>query len=162
VVADYCPLTSADAASAFALLKSQYGSPIGVTSGADVNTKANTDGTTVSFVAQQAFGNVPIYPCNESIYNKTIQYNNMLYLIKSGAGDRRLTVARDYVEHDTDSKRGFKQMLDEYAMPSIDERRSGDLLPKGSNQPLCHVADSALMGFSELAPPQWAFGRGPA
>jgi hypothetical protein len=161
-VADFCPQRDASAARAFAVLKEHFGTPSGVTAGADVNTRATTDGTTVSYFAQQTWGNVPIYPCNESIYSKMVQYDNLSYLMCSAIGQRRFTIARDFVELDPDSHRGVKQMVEEDEWPDESKRRMSDFLPKHKENIVQHTRDALLMGFAQLSPPSWAKTVGPA
>jgi hypothetical protein len=161
-VADLCPQNDASAARAFAMIKEHFGTPVGVTAGADINTRATTDGTTVSYFAQQCFGNVPIYPCNESLYSKQVQYDRLSYLMCAAGGERRFTVARDYVELDPDSKRGVRQMLEVDEWPEEMKRRASDFLPKNRECRVQHTRDALLMGMSVLSPPTWAFGSNPA
>ncbi len=162
-VADLCPQNDASAARAFAIIKEHFGTPIGVTAGADVNTRAITDGTTVSYFAQQCFGSIPIYPCNESMYSKQVQYDNLSYLMCSYAGnERRFTVARKFAELDPDSKRGVKQMLEVDEWPDETKRRASDFLPKNRECKVQHTRDALLMGMSQLSPPSWSYGKVPA
>ncbi len=160
--ADLCPQNDASAARAFSIIKENFGTPVGITAGADVNTRATTDGTTVSYFAQQCFGNVPIYPCNESVYSKQVQYDRLSYLVCSASGERRFTVARDFVELDPDSKRGVRQMLEVDEWPDESKRRASDFLPKNRECKVQHTRDALLMGFSQLSPPSWSYGNGPA
>jgi hypothetical protein len=162
-VADFCPVSDASAGRAFSLLKEHYGTPIGVTAGADVETRAITDGSTVSYFVQQAFGNVPIYPCNESVFNKQIQGDVFSGLIKRGKdGARRFTVARNFNQLDPDSRRGVLQVLEEDEYPEQGKGQFDQPFPKGNQFPLCHARDALLMGFSQLSPPSWSYGNGPA
>ncbi len=162
-VADFCPNNDASAARAFSLLKENYGTPIGVTAGADIGTKAITDGRTVSYFVQQCWGSVPIYPCNESIYNKQLQGDVLEGLLKRGKDNaRRFTVARDFEQLQKDSTRGVLQVLEEDEYPEAGKGNQSDVYPKGPNFPLCHTRDALLMGMSQLSPPSWSYGNGPA
>jgi hypothetical protein len=160
-VADLCPINDASASRAFSILKQAYGTPVGVTAGADVNTKSSTDGTTVSYFAQQIWGNIPIYPCNESIYAKQVQMDVFNDLLERGDGTRRFTVARDFHSFEEDSKRGVREMLEEDEWPDETKRRMSDFLPKGRENRVQHTRDAILMGFSQLAPPRWQYKPNP-
>jgi hypothetical protein len=158
-VADFCPDNDASANRAFQLLNDHFGTPAGVVAGADINTRASTDGTTVSYFAKQTWSNVRIYPCNESIYNKAIQYDRLSYLMCSASGDRRFTIARDFLEL-ADTKRGVKQMINEDEWPDESKRRISDFLPKQKEVRVQHVRDALLMGSVEImSRPQWGFTK---
>ena len=161
-VADFCPRDDASAARAFALLKKNFGTPVGVTAGADINTRATTDGTTVSYFAQQAFGNVPIYPCNESVYSKQVQFDNMDFLVCSAGGERRLTVAKNFVSLDPYSHRGVREMFETDEYEEMSKRNLREILPKSKTNIVQHTRDAMLMGFSQISPASWGFGRIPA
>jgi hypothetical protein len=163
-VADLCPHSDASASRAFQKIKAEFGIPRGVSAGADVNTRAQTDGRTVAYFVDSVFGStVRIFPCNEGIYNKQHQYDVLSYLICSATGQRRFTIARDFVSLDTDSHRGVVEMIHEDEMPPIEQRREGDVLPKGKDNIVQHTRDALLMGAASImSPPEWAFGRSPA
>ena len=157
-VADLCPDSDASASRAFQKIKEEFGIPAGISAGADVNTRAQTDGRTVAYFANQIFGsNTRIYPCNESIYNKLVQFDQLTYLICSSIGDqRRFTVARDFVSMDSDSHRGVVEMIDEDQYPPIDQRRVQDFLPKDKTNVVQHTRDALLMGAAMIMhPPTW-------
>ena len=161
-VADLCPRDDASAARSFALLKENFGTPVGVTAGADVNTRAATDGSTVSYFAQQCFGNAPVYPCNESVYSKQVQYDVLSFLMCSAINERRFTIARDFVSLDPYSSRGVREMIEEDEWPEETKRRPTDFLPKNKDNVVQHTRDALLMGFSQLSPPSWGRGNAPA
>lgn len=159
-VADYCPNNDASAARAFQRLAELYGTPVVVVAGADISTRASTDGRTVSYYAQKVWGNVMIKPCNESVYNKLVQHDIFSYLICANGEDRRFTIARDFVEIDKDSRRGMKQLLNEDEYPELEDRKDNEFMPKGKKYPLCHVRDAILMGSVEvMKPPRWGFTK---
>jgi hypothetical protein len=162
-VADLCPDSDASASRAFQVLKQEFGTPAGITAGADVNTRASTDGRTIAYFAQQIWANVRIYPCNESKFSKQIQYDRMNYLICSANGERRFTVARDYKSFDPDSHRGVIEMLEQDAWPDKDKRRPTDVLPKNKEIVVQHVRDALLMGAAMImSPPDWRYNANPA
>ena len=154
VVADFCPQADASASRAFQRLNTEFGRPAGVVAGADIGTRSTTDGLTVAAMAKQIWGNVRLYPFNEAIYTKQIMLNSLSYLIRSSSGHRRLTIARNFTALDPDSHRGVREMLVEYTYRPQEERRLNEYWPKGSDQPLSHVADALMFGAAEImAPP---------
>ena len=161
-VADLCPQSDGSASRAFQVIKKMYGTPVGITAGDDSNTRESLSGKTLSYYAQQTFGNVPIYPCNESVYSKRLQGDNFDYLLRSGADERRFTVASNFREIDPDSKRGVIQMLEVDEWAPMDKRNSRDVYPKDSKCTVQHCRDALLMGFSQLSPLYWGIGRSPA
>lgn len=156
-IADYCPDDDANAARAFTKIKREFGIPAAVVGGADIETRERTDGNTVAYFAQQIFGSqIKIMPCNESWYNKQIQYDCLSYLMCNTRGERRFTVARDFVSLDTRSRRGIREMLLEDQWPPIEKRRQGDFLPKNKEITVQHIRDALLMGTAQIMkPPRW-------
>lgn len=156
-VADYCPDNDASASRAFQLMRQHFGTPAAIVAGGDIQTRATTDGRTVSYYANTVFGpGVRVVPANESRGNKMLQLDLMNYLIKSSVDHRRFTVARDFQCLDTDSRRGVKEALLEYVHKPLEEREDAYVTPKGAKYPLCHVADALLMGALEvMAPPRY-------
>jgi hypothetical protein len=87
----------------------------------------------------------------------------MSWLVCASNDERRLTVAKNFVSHDPDSKRGVLEMFDEDQMPPIDERAPSDFLPKHKGNVVQHIRDALLMGTAEImAPPQWDYDSNPA
>jgi hypothetical protein len=156
-VADYCPQTDASAARALDRLDMEFGPPAGVVAGLDINTKSAADGSTVANIVDQIWGFVPVHSVSEVRMNKQLQFNRMEFLICTGSHNRRrFCVARDFVSLDKDSRRGVIECLIEYEHRPVDQRRASEFLPKGSDQPLCHVADALMMGAIQImAPPRW-------
>lgn len=163
-VADLCPTDDASASRAFQRIKAEFGRPIGISAGADIGTRAQTDGRTVAYFAEQVFGSATrINPVNESMYSKQLQFDVLSYLMCSSGGERRFTVARDFVSLDKDSHRGVIEMIDEDQQPPIDKRRVGEILPKSRDNIVQHTRDALLMGAAAfMRPPQWRFNRDPA
>jgi hypothetical protein len=162
-VADLCPSTDASASRAFQRLKKEFGTPVAVTGGADINTRSNTDGSTISKFATNIFGpSVQIFPCNESIYNKQLQFDSLSRLMCTTIGDRRFTIARDFVSLDTESNRGVREMIDEDQYPPIEKRRINEILPKNKDNIVQHTRDALLMGaVAIMDPPDWAEDHNP-
>jgi hypothetical protein len=156
-IADFCPHDDSSANRAFQRFEREYGQPAGVIAGADVGTRVQTDGSTVAYFASQVFGaTTPVYPCNENIYNKHIQWDCFDSLILSGNGERRFTIARDFISFDLQSKRGIREMIDEDQWPPEDKRRINDVLPKNPDNVVQHIRDAVLMGSAEIMnPPSW-------
>lgn len=155
-VADFCPQTDASASRALQRLDSEFGRPKAVIAGQDINTKSAADGSTVANIVDQVWGYVPVMPVSEVRTNKQLQYDKLLYLINSSSNRRRFCVAKNFKSLDVDSKRGVIECLNEYEHRPIDERRDGEFLPKGSDQPLCHIADAMMMlAVQVMAPPRW-------
>jgi hypothetical protein len=155
-VADYCPQADASASRALQRLDAEFGPPRAVVAGQDVNTRSAADGTTVANIVDQVWGFVPVMPVSEVRANKQLQYDRMIYLLNSSGDRRRFCIAKNFRSLDVDSKRGVIECLQEYEHRATSERRSGEFLPKGADQPLCHVADALMMGAVQImAPPRW-------
>jgi hypothetical protein len=154
-VADYCPNDDASASRAFQKMDDAFGRPAAVVAGADVHTKNSVDGRTVAYFASQVWGNIPIRAMGESNADKMRQYDIVSRMISTLDGNRRFCVARDFVSLSTESHRGLREMLLEYSMRPIEERTEEEFLPKGNDQPLCHVADALMMGSEVMAPPEF-------
>lgn len=154
-VADYCSNDDANASRAFQRLDDEFGRPSLVVGGADIHTKNSVDGTTVAYFASQTWGNVPIRAMGESFADKQQQFDILSRLIYTLDGTRRFCVAKDFASLAPETHRGVREALLEYSMRPIEERREGEFLPKGSDQPLCHVADAMLMGAPVMAPPSF-------
>jgi hypothetical protein len=157
-VADLCPHKNANAARAFQILDSNFGSPCCVVGGADINTRASTDGKTISYFAKQVWSNIPVIPVSEKVFDRQIQYDRMSYLVCSALGQRRFTVAKNFVSLDHDSKRGIKEMFEEDAWPENREMGKNEILPKDSSNMVQHIRDSLLLGaVAKMAPPEWLY-----
>lgn len=156
IVADLCPFKDASAARAFQILDTHFGSPCCVVAGADVNTRSSSGGKTVAFFARQIWSNIAVVPVSESMFDRQVQYDRMSYMVCSAKGERRLTVAKNFVELDPDSKRGALQMFEEDAWPESGNIVKGQILPKGNDNIVQHFRDAMLMGtVAKMAPPKW-------
>jgi hypothetical protein len=161
-VADLCPRDDASASRAFQKLKTEFGFPAGVVGGRDMNKRSDGGGDTVAYFAQQSWSNVQIYPCDETTYNKQLQYDRLSYLMCSALGERRFTIAKDFISLEPESHSGIREMIDEDAWPAEDKRRAGDFLPKNKDIRVQHVRDALLMGAVEvMAPPDWHYQDDP-
>ncbi len=165
-VADLCPIQDASAARAFGILNEHFNPknedgirtnpPKGITGGADINKRSDVDGKQISYFTQQFWGNVQIYPCSETIYDKQIQYDKLSYLIRSAMGERRFTVAKNFVSLEPDSHRGVREMLEQDAWPDESKRRASDVLPKNREIIVQHTRDALLMGAAvKMSRPKW-------
>jgi hypothetical protein len=154
-VADFCTNHDASASRAFQKMNQEFGRPAAVVAGADVHTKNSVSGVTVAYFASQVWGNVPIRAMGESLGDKMRQHDIASYMINSSQDHRRFCVAKNFRSLDPDSHRGLREMLLGYTMRPIEERSDDEFLPKGSDQPLCHVADAFLMGAELMAPPSY-------
>jgi hypothetical protein len=163
-VADFCPDLDASASRAFQRLKKEFGIPVAVTGGKDFGKTADTDGRTISKFASNIFGeNVQIFPCDESVYNKQMQFDSLTRLMCTTIGDRRFTIARDFVSLDTESHRGVREMIDEDQYPPIEKRVLNKILPKDKDNVVQHTRDALLMGaVAIMDPPHWAKDNNPA
>ena len=150
-VADLCPDDDPSAVSAFVRLKEEFGKPVAVVAGGDIGTRNSVTGTSAKEAVTEVFGTgVDVLPFFESGALKQQAFNRMRYLIKSAKGVRRFTVANNFVSLEK-TGRGVREVLEEYAMR--DQPRSGEFLPKGADQPLCHCADSLMAGAYKLMSP---------
>jgi hypothetical protein len=155
-VADYCPAQNSNAADAFDKLRTEFGTPVAVVAGEDLEKGADTDGRNIRYFVNYTWGpEVMIHSCSERRYNKLMQWNRLAYLFRSTSGERRLCVARDFVALDTQSKRGVIEMIEQDQFMPEDKRRD-EPLPKNREVRVQHVRDALLMGAAEvMAPPSW-------
>jgi len=155
-IADLCPLEDASAMRAFNRLDAEFGRPAGVVAGKDIDTRSDGDGTTVSYFVQNVWGNVPVYPAPEDMASKQFQYDCAQFMVCDSMQRRRLTIARDFVSLDLDSRRGLREMVDEDAHPPLDKRSPNEFLPKGRENTVQHIRDALLMGTEMIMrPPEW-------
>lgn len=156
-VADLCPYHDASAIRAFNILKQQYGKPVAVTAGKDINTRANTDGKSIAYHAQKVWPNVRVIPTSEVHEDRQIQYDRFSYLICSGDGNRRFCIAKDFREIEPEGRRGVKQVLEEDVWPDSPSSAT-EFLPKKAEIMIQHTRDALLNGaVSIMAPPRWGY-----
>ena len=152
-VFDYCPNHDPSAEAAFKRIKDEFGIPAVLVAGGDVNTRNSVTGTSARQMAKNVFGSdIEVRGMSEHIAVKEPAFNRLRYLQRSAIGVRRFTVAENFIELDTQTKRGVRQTLEEYAMRDV--KRSGEFLPKGADQPWCHCADAMIAGAGKLMAPQ--------
>jgi hypothetical protein len=163
-VADYCPTDDASASRAFQKLKAEFGTPVAVVAGADIETRSVVDGRTVSYTATEIWGpSVHIYPVDEHRASKQMQFDVLNFLMCTVSGERRFTIARDFVSLDNRSKRGICEMIEEDEFPPEEKRNPHDVLPKNRDNRVQHIRDALLMGaVAIMRPPQYAYNDDPA
>lgn len=158
-VADLCPYHDGSAMRAFGILKNRFGTPAGISAGNDMSSRDKGDGKTVAYFARKVWGNVPLFPCDESQTSKQIQFDIMSFLFRANSDEVRLCVAKDFEEIEPEGKRGMKQMIEEDSW-SEKPGSSTEFLPKTSDVTVQHVRDALLMGAEKImAPPTWAFNE---
>jgi hypothetical protein len=156
-VADLCPYHDANAVRAFNRLKAEYGSPVAVTGGNDINTRSGVDGKTISYHAQKVWPNCRVIPVDESYADKTIQFDRLSFMICSGDGNRRFCMAKNYREIEPEGRRGLKQMFEEDVWPDVPTSAT-EFLPKKADIMIQHVRDALLMGTAAImSPPKWGY-----
>ena len=156
-VADYTPYQDASATRAFSVLAREFGTPVSIVAGADVNTRGNVYSETAAEAARKVWGEqVTIHGISEKVHDKQAQFDTISYGIKSYHGERRFAVGADFVslEKHPRGQRGLVKMFQQYCYR--DEPRSNEITPKGPDQPLCHVADALMMGAYAVMWPRWA------
>lgn len=157
--ADLCPQSDGSATRAFEMLRNRFGIPASVTAGADINTRGSGEGKSIAYFAKQMFGdNIRINPVSECWADKRIQHDLLLFLIRSGKGNRRFAIAdsEHYQELDADSKRGVRQVMVQDQWPEEEEKNPAHFLPKNKECRVQHCRDALLMGaVSTMAPPSW-------
>jgi len=170
-VADFCPQSDGSAFRAFRTLREQYGVPVSVTAGGDINTRNSGDGHTIVYFAKKVFGdNVRVIPVSESWADKQQQYDCLTAAIRDGADHRRFAVAdprldaqgkqRYYRQLDPDSQRGVVQVMEQDEWPDKKDRILSHFLPKDKNNMLQHCRDALLMGaVSTMRPLNYGFER---
>jgi hypothetical protein len=155
-VAEFCPNNDASAVRAFGLLKENFGRPIEIVGGADINSRNSVTGETVSQVASEIWSNVRVTPSSEQYYKKQIQFDALNGGICKHNGTRRFTIARDFINLSPESMRGLNEMWEEDEYLPIDKQQSGHFLPKGHDCVVQHVRDALLMGAVEtMFRPNW-------
>lgn len=155
-VADYCPNDDASASRAFQRLKTEFGTPVAVVGGMDLGKRQEVGSSIEDLVAEVWGPYVQVIKMSERQYAKQIQFDRLSYLLKSYHGDRHFTVAKNFKSLDPYSKRGVLEALDEYQYRDIP--RDSEFLPKGADQPLCHVSDALMMGaVGVMSPPEFSY-----
>jgi hypothetical protein len=154
-VADLCPYHDGSAIRAFNILNENFGAPVAVTAGQDVNTRSRTDGKSIAYFANKVWPHAKILPTSESFMDRQIQFDRFSYLIRDGRGNRRFCVAKDFIELEPEGNRGVKQMLEEDVWPD-DPSSSTEFLPKKADIKIQHIRDALLNGaVMVMAPPRW-------
>jgi hypothetical protein len=94
-------------------IKQDYGTPSVVITGADVNTRSQTDAKTPKYFIKQHFGFVNIRSVSGWIADKTIQLNHMNWALRSSDGKRRFCISEHLVSHDGHLKprRGITEVM---------------------------------------------------
>lgn len=168
-VADLCPYLDASASRAFQIIDQHFGlksggkSPVGVVAGNDVTTRDQGSGLNVAYFAKKIWSNIPIHACDERDSSKQMQYDQLSYGVYSFKGERRFTVARNFVSLDDQSKRGVREMFEEDEWPPESQRRLTDFLPKNRDNRVQHTRDALMMGAVEIMfPPSFGFSSNPA
>jgi hypothetical protein len=157
VVAELMPTHDGSAARAFGKLKSQFGQPAMIVSGADINTRSNSDGTTPAYFAKQIFGGTPVYPIRGWVADKQIQYDRTSALILDGSGNRRLCMSEGLIELERGADRGMKQLVAQDSWPEgIGRTRPGFFAKEGR---LEHVRDALLYGCTHINEPTFGIDR---
>lgn len=100
-------------------IKQEYGFPAVVIAGADLETRASTDGRTPSYFVRRHFGGVNIRPISGWIADKEIQYNQACYALLSADGKRRFCVSKGLKSHDPETKRGIIEVMQRDSWPDI-------------------------------------------
>ena len=162
-VAEMCPTTDANASRAFQALRTHFGTPVAVVAGKDISSRDSVQGRTVAYFAFQIWGNVGVIPIDESVFSKQIQYDRLSFLMQSADGNRRFTVAREFLSLEPESRRGVREMINEDEWPPEEQRRPSDFLPKNRDNVVQHVRDALLMGtVAIMSPPDWSYHDEPA
>lgn len=162
-VADLCPDDNAGASPSFQRLKKLYGTPSAVTAGQDKGGVDKFSGRTLAYFVREVWGDVRILPAPEDTASKMIQHDCLSYLMCASDNKRRFTVAKNFVSHDKDSKRGVREMIEEDEWPPKEKQGPDDFLPKDRENYVQHVRDAILMGCHKIMePPEWAQRKTPA
>lgn len=118
-----------------------YGTPIRVIGGNDLNTRSSQDNSTGLYFIRQMFGGVPVSMPHDKARNKLVQYDCTNAMVCNGAGERRLLVADSMASYDPE-KRGVLKLFE---MDTFPEKVSGhEIFGKGPNYPLEHVRDNVF------------------
>jgi hypothetical protein len=158
IVADLCPQTEGNVRRAFGIIKEHFGTPAGISAGADIDTANSVTGTSAAYFAEKIFGSIPIYPCSERTFAKQLQYDSTTALFCTATGRRRLTVAKDFVSLDPGSHRGILEMIKEDCWLDQDKRRPGDVLPKNREILVQHIRDALMMCVTMvMKTPEWDY-----
>jgi len=162
--ADLCPRDGADVSRSFQKIKREYGIPVCVVAGRDMNRRGSGSGKTASYFAQQVFGqSVRLKTVSEHAHDRQIQYDLLSALICNTGKQRRFCISKDFVSLDTESRRGVREMVLEDVWLPEEKRREKDTLPKNRSVRVSHVRDALLMGAAAImSPPEWDYNNNPA
>jgi len=156
-VADLCPYHDGSAIRAFGILKENFGTPVMVTGGNDINKRAGTDGKSIAYHAGKVWPNVRILPVDERDDDREIQFDRLSYIICSADNNRRFCIAKNFKELEPEGRRGLKHMFETDVWP--DEPKSAkEFLPKDKTIKVQHIRDATLNGaVAVMSPPRWGF-----
>lgn len=150
VTAEYTPSRDGSVDSVLRQIKEEYGTPVKVAAGADVNTRASTDARTAQWYIKRHFGAVPVVPVSGWMSDKEVQQTQLSYGILDTKGRRRLCASKHLKQHNPNAKRGILEMMEQDTWAT-----SGpSAMPKEGR--LEHVRDTALYGaVAVMFPPRF-------
>jgi hypothetical protein len=149
VTAEFMPKRDGSVDRVLSEINEQYGAPIKVSTGFDVNTRASTDAKKPSFFITKHFGQVLVVPVTGWREDKEIQYNQLRYGILDTKGRRRLCVSKNLRQHYPETKRGILQMVEQDTVAE----KGAHFMPKEGR--LEHCRDSLLYGgITTMFPPR--------
>jgi hypothetical protein len=144
VTAEYMPKRDGSVDSILREIKRDYGTPIRVVAGADLDTRSSLDPKTAQWFITKHFGQVTTTPAKGVLMSdKEVQHDQLSYGILDTAKRRRFCVSKNLERHYPETRRGILEMMRE---DQFVERvtRGMTFLPKEHR--LEHVRDAAMYG----------------
>lgn len=149
------PSTDGSAERAFRLLKERFGPPVMVVGGADLTTRASTDGKKATFFTRKIFGQgTVVKPIVGWMADKEIQHAQLSASIRDYNGYRRFCISKKFETIGYEkgrAKRGIKQLVEQDVWPDNAGRQRSLFLAKEGR--LEHVRDALLYGAVGIIKP---------
>lgn len=138
------------------IIKQEYGIPVQVVCGHDLNTRSSIDASTARSIVNNHFGAIPIRIIGESgswLSDKENQGRQLAYGILDTKGRRRFCVSQKFKRFHPKTKRGIMELMLQDTWPSLADQRLGiNVYPKENK--LEHVRDALFYGsVATMFPP---------
>lgn len=157
VTAEYMPKREGSIDTMAPLIDRDFGRPMGVTVGADVNTRGSAARDTgLMIIRKQWGGGVPVFDCSGWMANKELQHMQLSYGIKDVRGRRRFCVSKGLISQPArkEHNRGILEMVLQDAWPEKVTQKSAWASVKEHR--LEHVRDAAMYFAMHVWPPRFA------
>jgi hypothetical protein len=152
------PSDDGSASRAFQRLNALYGRPAMVIGGADMGTRASTDGKTATYFVRRVWGGgVPVKAISGWMADKQVQYDALSECIMDVNGHRSLCMASEFSsigQNSGKAKRGINELIKQDVWPDNVGKSSRQFFAKDGR--LEHARDALLYGaVGIMSPPRY-------